>query len=288
VKTAPPRTAIAAPGGAFVLTESQRPTTPSPAASSTAPACQTGSLLVSNRTVAAGTTKRAVARSAPIAARAETTLSAIRPRRTASGSGDRNPRAGAVSGSKPVASHRRPSRSEPARHCGACGGGEDDVAPVDQQEAAEEQRLDVGAGVEDVAREDDPEREGADEHQRRQAVVAAAPRRREPLDAQGEERGCRKCPERGREAQAVGEHEARERRGCHRVRVEREPAHHDPGAEEAGSDGQQEHLEHAPLDEGVVKRREHLPANNTHYQYETRYHPRTDDFRLGDRHDRGA
>ena len=61
-KMPPPSTAIAAPGGAFVFTESQRPTTPSAAASTIEPSCQGRNLRVSNRTVAAGTTNSAVAR----------------------------------------------------------------------------------------------------------------------------------------------------------------------------------------------------------------------------------
>ena len=57
-------------------------------------------------------------------------------------------------------------------------GGEGDVAAVDQQQAAEEQRLDVGAGAEDVAGEDHAGGEAADEDERDGAVAPAPSRPR--------------------------------------------------------------------------------------------------------------
>ena len=38
------------------------------------------------------------------------------------------------------------------------------------------------------------------------------------------------------EADAIGEHETRKGRGADRMREEREPAQHDPGAEDAGAE----------------------------------------------------
>ena len=53
----------------------------------------------------------------------------------------------------------------------------------------------------------------------------------------------------------VGDDEARERGGSDRVRVEGQPAQHDPGAEQPGRDREQEQLDEAALDEHEVEGR---------------------------------
>ncbi len=73
------RTAIVAPGGASVSTESQRPTVPSTATRATLASCQLGIRRVKSRAVAAGTTNSAVTSSAPTDGGAAVAASAIRP-----------------------------------------------------------------------------------------------------------------------------------------------------------------------------------------------------------------
>jgi hypothetical protein len=155
---------------------------------------------------------------------------------------------------------REPAPSEQRggdEHEGARGSGEDEVATADQEQAPEQERLDVGPGVEDVAREDHSEREGADQHERGEAVVAAAASTREPLDAECEHEGSGEGAQRRRERKAVGEDEAREGGGRNGVRVEGETAQDDPGADEPGPDREEEHLPEPALDEGLVERGAH-------------------------------
>ena len=178
-KTAPATQAIVAPGGASVLTESQSPTVPSRATRATLASCQ-----LSIRSVkqpggdrrddeergdqqGADDRERRRRRQRDQAEQHGVEAAAAAPGRAA-----------AASGSKP--------RCEPAladaaalasRVAAAATAGEGDVAAVDQQQAAEEQGLDVGAGAEDVAGEDHAGGEAADEDDRDDAVVAL-PRRR--------------------------------------------------------------------------------------------------------------
>ena len=90
----------------------------------------------------------------------------------------RRPALGVEAGGEPAVSEQQ--RSGEGRH--RRDGGEGDVAAVDQQQAAEEQRLDVRAGTEDVAGEDHPGGEAADEDDRHGAVAPL-------LVAAGEQRG---------------------------------------------------------------------------------------------------
>ncbi len=138
-KTAPASTEIAAPGGTFHSTDSQSPTTPSPATSATEPSCQGRSRRVTSLTVAAGTTKSAVTSSAPIAGSAETTPARSATSRIASGTAERIPSALALPASNPIASQRRPSAQARSEHDRARERREHEVARPDQEQAAEEQ-----------------------------------------------------------------------------------------------------------------------------------------------------
>ena len=160
-------------------------------------------------------------------------------------------------GSKPAASQRWPSSSEasqgrPSRHPG-----QGDVAAVDQEQAAEEQGLDVGARAEDVAGEDRPRRQATDEDDRNGAVVALVLAPPEQRGTGGEDEGRPEGAERRGEAEAVGENEAGEGRGADRVREEGQPAQDDPGAEQARRDREDQDLDQAALDEGQLEGLEH-------------------------------
>jgi hypothetical protein len=61
-----------------------------------------------------------------------------------------------------------------------------------------------------------------------------------------------------REAEPVRDDEAREGGRPDRVGVEREPAKDDPRADQARRAGEEQDLPEAALDEGVVKRSEHV------------------------------
>ena len=82
-----------------------------------------------------------------------------------------------------------------------------------------------------------------------------------------------KCAERRREAEAIGEHQAGERRRADGMGVERQPAHDDPRAEQAGSPREQQHLEHAALDELQLKGVEH-GAESNRYSFPLQADPR--------------
>src|SRR5262249_20113851 len=128
------------------------------------------------------------------------------------------------------------------------GRGEGDVAAVDEQEAAEEEGLDVRTRVEDVAGEDHPGGEAGDEHDRDDGVRALpAPAEGGVAGAEGE--GRRERPERTSEADAVGEDEAREGGGPDRVREEGKAAEDYPGAEKSGRHREDEDLGQAALHE---------------------------------------
>ncbi len=105
--------AIVAPGGALVFTESQRPTVPSAAASTTAPICQEAIRFANSRTVAAGATNSAATSSAPITLSAAVVASAISPSSTTSS--QLSPEVGPPTSSNPVASQRLPKRTLPIR-----------------------------------------------------------------------------------------------------------------------------------------------------------------------------
>src|SRR5207248_8214779 len=127
----------------------------------------------------------------------------------------------------------------------------------DQQEAPEEERFDVRAGVEDIAREDHAERQRADKRQGSETVVAAAPPARERPDGESEDNRGGQRAERRREREAVREYEPREGGGRDGVGVERQAAEDDPRSEQAGAAGEEQHLEEAPLHEREVEWSEH-------------------------------
>ena len=98
------------------MTESQSPTVPSIATRPTLASCQLLIRRVSRRAVAAGTTKRALTRSAPTTLSAAVVARAIRPSRVASKMRScPGPTAAAPAESKPWASQRWPIRPVAAR-----------------------------------------------------------------------------------------------------------------------------------------------------------------------------
>ncbi len=268
--SAPPSTAIVGPGGVFSSTESQRPAIPWTAASATDAACQTGRRCVQRRTVAAGTTNSAVASSAPIAVSEAMTAKATSVEQQRIGQARAQAERARGARVEPPGEPAWPEHERRRDRGRARQGGEDEVARARQQQASEEQRVDVAARVEHVARQHHAARERRDESERREAVVARARAARETLHAEREdERRGERAEWRG-EAEAVGQHEAREGRGADRVRVEREPAHHDPRAEQAGRRREQQHLEHAALHEHEVEGLEHgvnLIDTHSHYKH---------------------
>ena len=213
--TAPESVAIVAPGGAFSSTDSTSPAIPSTATSATVIACHGARRLVQRRTVAAGTTTSAATSSAPSADSAATTTSATSASSTPSNS--RPPhaqRTGRRRGRTRVASHCPPERQGRRERAGACDARQHQVARLDQQQAAEQQRLHSGAGLEHVAGQDHPERQHSGEAD---AVVASGPRRSRPASAatrSANAAAAPSAPERGGEAEPVGEHEAGEGGAC--------------------------------------------------------------------------
>jgi hypothetical protein len=79
-----------------------------------------------------------------------------------------------------------------------------DVGGVGEQEAAEEQLLDVRPGMEDVARQDHAGCEAPDEDERGQAVITGRTAARQAPDDGREQRGDTERPQRGGEAETLG------------------------------------------------------------------------------------
>ena len=159
-----------------------------------------------------------------------------------------------------IEADREPAVAEQQRDDqGSAGGdgGQGDVAAVDQQQAAEEQGLDVGAGAEDVAGEDHAGGEATDEDDRHGAVAPLLLAAAEQRGAEAEDDRGAEGAERRREAQPIGQHQPREGGGADRVGEEGEPAQDDPGAEQAGGHGEDQDLDQATLNEGQLERLEH-------------------------------
>ena len=204
----------------------------------------------------AGTTKSAATSSAPTTVSAAVVARATRPIRIASKTRGSGPSGAVRVGSKPVRSQCRPIRALAASVATADAGRKRDVAAVDQQQAAEQQRLDVRARAEDVAGEDHAGRERAGEDERHDRVLPRAPPA-ERRDADGEEDRGSEGPQRRREAEPVGQDQSRKGGGADGVREEGEAAQHDPGAEQTGGDRQDQDLDQAALDEGKLEGLEH-------------------------------
>ncbi len=129
---------------------------------------------------------------------------------------------------------------EERRDSGATG--ECQVAAVDKEQAAEQQRLDVRARAEDVAGEDHAPGKAADEDQGNDGVLAGAPAAQSRGAHREGDRGAEGTQRRG-EAQAVRQDQPRKGGGADRVGEESQPPQHDPGAEQAGGDGEDQHLD---------------------------------------------
>ena len=184
---------MAGPGGALTCTDSHSPAIPSRATRATVASCHGRRREQTRRVVAAGTTSSAVASSAP--ERRERRDRHERHQREQDDVGRRRAGAEGPRGAR-VEPRRQPALLEhqPAgEHDRGADGGEGPVARVDEQQAAEQQRLDVARGVEDVAGEDHADGQRGDEDERRERVVAVARAlaAREQPDGDGDERGGR-------------------------------------------------------------------------------------------------
>ena len=143
------------PGRRVELDRQPQPERPPPTAvSATVASCHVRRRSQTRRVVAAGTTSSAVASSAPTADSAATATSATSASSAVSGRLERSPSARAADGIEPGRGPARPDRVRRREHDDARARRPGDVAAVDREQAAEQQRLDVRAGVEDVGRED--------------------------------------------------------------------------------------------------------------------------------------
>ncbi len=91
----------------------------------------------------------------------------------------------------------------------------------------------------------------------REMNVAGARLAREAVDAEREDECRRERAQRRGEAEPVGQYETGKGRRADRVGIEREAAHHDPGAEQPRREREQQHLEYPTLHELELKRLEH-------------------------------
>ena len=157
--------------------------------------------------------------------------------------------AGAVgieAGSEPRAAHRAVRRQRRDRG----GRGQPQIQRRERDQRAEQQPVDARAGLVDVAGQDHADRQRRHEQQPDRGVGVDPARPLDPLEHAAEADRARQRGELRRHAPRPGDDEPGERRGADRVRVERQPPQHDPRAEDAGDDRQQQHLDDAALDVG--------------------------------------
>ena len=152
----PASTAIVAPGGAFVSTDSQSPATPSSARARRSRPASGAGRLDHRRVVAAGTTSSAVASSAPTTDSAATAASATSAEQDGVEQRERRPeRAARPSGSKPRASQRRPSDERRGQSASAAAAPASAMSPPPISSRLPNSSVSTfDAGVEDVAGED--------------------------------------------------------------------------------------------------------------------------------------
>ena len=171
---------------------------------------------------------------------AATAATATRPRSRTSDRPAARPSARAPSGSKATA--------DQVRHHGR----EDQVAGAEAEQRAEQEPVDGGAGFEDVARQDHAGGEGGHEQQRCALPVLASGTTRSLNAARVAERDGEAGQGRAH-PRRVGDDQAGKARRAGGVGEEREPAKHDPCAEDATGQREQQELEQRFAKEGELR-----------------------------------
>ncbi len=260
------------PGGAFSSTESHRPAMPCAAASATDASRQIPSRCVHKRTVAAGTTKSAVASSAPIAVRDATTANATSTSSSASGSGERRPMARAAPGSNPCASQRGPRTTVAtmAAALAAPASTRSRVSVSRRLPKSSESTLPAEWNT-SLASTTPPARAATSTSAVRLSYPARGLRaRRSTPNANSS--AAANAPSGAENPETVRKHQPGKRRRPDCMRIEREPTHDDPGTEQARSPREQQNLEQTALNERKLKRLEHEPNlidTHSHYKKHT-------------------
>ena len=190
-------------------------------------------LRANSRAVAAGTTRIALTSRAPTASSAAIAAIATTTSRTASAKRDAKRRGEPCAelveaGDDPVAAER--CRGDDGSQQG--GAGDEELAAADREQRAEQELVDAGTGLEDVAGEDDADRQRGDEQQRRGGVAGDAGPAAEPLEQGGEAAADRERRERRRDSGGPGDDEAGEGGGADAVGEEGEVAEHDLRSEQ--------------------------------------------------------
>ena len=154
--------------------------------------------------------------------------------------------AGLEAGGQPVAAQRG------VQHDGARGdgGGEPDVALAQADQRAEQEPVDARSRCEHVGGEHDPGGQCADQQQSRGGVGREPAGVRDPLLQHAEAERARERRQLRRDPPRARQHEPGEADGADGVREEREPPQHDPGPEQPGRHGQQQHLDQRALQVG--------------------------------------
>ncbi len=249
-KTHPLRTAIVAPGGAFVSTESHNPPTPTKATTTTVVICQTSMRLHSSRVAAAGTTMSAVASNAPTALRTLTATSATSPSRTTSGRIERAPSVRAVCASKPTTSQRVP-RTTVASSTTMLAPPANTRSPESMtSRLPKSSGLDTGGDANtSLARMTPGDRAPTSTIAVVRRPVAGAFAPAERPDPKCDEQSGPRGAERGGEPEPVREDQPGKGRGADRVGVERQPAQDDPRPDQPSADREQQDLPDTALEE---------------------------------------
>ena len=165
-----------------------------------------------------------------------------------------------------VEPRRDPAAPEPGRRGqrrDERDGGDDQLATPDRQQRPEEELIDAGAGREDIAREDDPDGEGSDQHERGRGVPGDRGAAPESLEQRREAAADRERRQSWRDAGRAGDDQTRERSGADAVGEEGEAAKDDLRAEESCDRSEQRDLEGRPLHERELEGVKH----ENHYLY---------------------
>ena len=229
---------------------------PRPPRAAMAPTCICRSERATRRAVAAGHDQQARHDEAPDRRRARddgrAEHAAAARRRSSRGDTRARPR---PTGANEVASSPRPAIRTSAMQATSSASARCDVGIADAEQAPEEQAVDRArtsgrrptSSTEPAASAVASRRPG--DRARSRACSGARAASARPTNPAATPN----APSHGLKPSPNAEHEPGERRGADRVREEREPPQHDPAAEQARGDREQQHLRERPLHERVLE-----------------------------------
>ena len=167
------------------------------------------------------------------------------------------PRLRVAAPSKPAAIQARRATAAAAKASDEGGRGPPELVVADREQRPEEQLVDPAARFEDVAGEDDADRERDHQEECRRRVVGDPAPPREPLEQRGESTTDAERGEGGGDARGSRQDQPGKRGRADAVSEEGQVAEDDLRAEQTGQRREQEDLERSTLHEGELEGIEH-------------------------------